>query len=594
MATVTVIIDPPIEVDILSQECSPDDLFLIVLFEISNDGIVSSDVGTLMSTGGLSYQLDVPTDETEFTITIVDPNNMSCVYEYEFDVPECGCQFIPAPDVDPEYILCLGDEFPDIEAINDQDFSANWFDETGIDIILDDSEEFTPSEAGTYFVQTFDVLDPSCTSELVEFEIIVETPPNPGMDSTIVMCQGFDMDFDLMTLLSGNPDVGGAWSDVLMTGLNISDPSNVNFSPLPSGTYTFTYEVNGDACPDASANLVVDISLPPNPGMDVDTSVCVGSDVLLDMIQMIAPADAGGVWMEVSGMIDLNTPDQVTIQSLPAGVYLIEYMIPGMDQMSPYCDSVSSTITLEIIEQLSAGMDNQVSECIGGSLSILSYLVDNDALGIIEPVDPTVMIVGDVMVNVNLLDEQGIVVSTEMLMLNGNSSFDICNINNGSLSVLDLEPDQNYSLELISFVFMGCEYDLNESIEIVSGASGVLDYSETLCSNQEVILGGVVFNQGNPSGSVDVPIPNACDSLINVDLDFFDPVESFIDGSVCSSFSILVNGTNYNSSNPFGVEVIANGASNSCDSTVFVNLDFSIDNEMIDICLLYTSPSPRD
>ena len=731
MATVTVIIDPPIEVDILSQECSPDDLFLIVLFEISNDGIVSSDVGTLMSTGGLSYQLDVPTDETEFTITIVDPNNMSCVYEYEFDVPECGCQFIPAPDVDPEYILCLGDEFPDIEAINDQDFSANWFDETGIDIILDDSEEFTPSEAGTYFVQTFDVLDPSCTSELVEFEIIVETPPNPGMDSTIVMCQGFDMDFDLMTLLSGNPDVGGAWSDVLMTGLNISDPSNVNFSPLPSGTYTFTYEVNGDACPDASANVVVDISLPPNPGMDVDTSVCVGSDVLLDMIQMIAPADAGGVWMEVSGMIDLNTPDQVTIQSLPAGVYLIEYMIPGMDQMSPYCDSVSSTITLEIIEQLSAGMDNQVSECIGGSLSILSYLVDNDALGIIEPVDPTVMIVGDlfmtdglmegvyefyhiinmtescpsdtalisitlgnqlsagqdvsenicattnfelsdllngadlggnfilesdnsiiplgildatnyegqtitilyeigggscpldtaeinldiaeqpsfmidpndemicegdcasftittsftqgVMVNVNLLDEQGIVVSTEMLMLNGNSSFDICNINNGSLSVLDLEPDQNYSLELISFVFMGCEYDLNESIEIVSGASGVLDYSETLCSNQEVILGGVVFNQVNPSGSVDVPIPNACDSLINVDLDFFDPVESFIDGSVCSSFSILVNGTNYNSSNSFGVEVIANGASNSCDSTVFVNLDFSIDNEMIDI-----------
>lgn len=731
MATVTVIIDPPIEMEILSQECSPDDLFLIVLFEISEDGIVSSDVGVLMSTGGLSYQLDVPTNESEFTITIVDPNNMSCVYEYEFDVPECGCQFIPAPEVDPEYVLCFGEDFPDIEAIDDQDFSANWFDETGTDIILGDSEEFTPTEDGTYFVQTFDVLDPTCTSELVEFEVIVLTPPNPGMDSMIMMCQGFDMSFNLMDLLLGTPDVGGDWTDVLMTGLDISDPANVNFSSLPSGSYTFNYELDGDACPNASANLTVTISVPPNPGMDVDTSACAGSDVLLDFIQMISPVDLGGVWMESTGMIDLSTPDQVSIQTLASGIYIIEYVIPGMDQMSPYCASVSSMITLEIVDPISAGMDNQVSECIGGTLSISNYLLNNDAIGIIEPVDPAVMIVGDmfatnglmegdyefyhiinmtescpadtalititlgnqltagldvdedicatgnfdlndllngadlggsfilesdnstipagildatnyagqsisilyeigggscpldtavlslniadepsfmidpndemicegdcasftittsftqgVLLNINLLDEQGIVVSSEMLMLNGNSNFDICNINNGNLSVLDLEPDQNYSLELVSFVFMGCEYDLNESIEIVSGASGVLNYSESLCSNQEVTLGGIVFNQFNPTGSVDVPIPNACDSLINVNLDFFDPVESFIDGSVCSSFSILVNGTNYNSTNPIGVEVVPNGASNSCDSTIFVSLDFSIDNEMIDI-----------
>lgn len=730
-ATVTVVIDPPIEVEILSQECTPDDLFVNIEFEISAEGIVDSDLGDLSDLGANTYLISISTSEYEFTITVSDPNNPSCVYEYEFDVPECGCQIIPAPQVDPEYTICEGDDFPFIEAIDDINFSASWFDESGSDIILADSEDFTPSEAGTYFVQAYDILDPDCTSELVEFDVIVETPLNAGMDSTITICMGFDDIFDLNSLLAGNPDAGGSWTDIMMTGLDISDPSMVNFSALASGTWDFEYTTSNIVCPNSSAVVQIMVLDPPNPGIDNDTTLCSLNSAAFDLFNMISPADPGGTWQEATATLDLADPNQFSIDGVPSGTYLIEYIIPGMNLMSPYCDSVSSEIILTVQNPVSAGDDAAVSECVGGDIDLATYLQNNDGLGIFESTDPMISVMGSIFqtnglmegdyefyhiinstnscpsdsalisvnlgsqliagmdvsenicavsgfdlndllnggdlggsfiiesnnmiipagildasslagqtvniiyeigggscpldsalftlniseepsfsidpndeiicasecatfsiltsftqgvsLSINLLDESGAIVSSEMLMLNGNSDFDICNIDNGMLSVLDIEPDQNYSLELVSYTFMGCEYDLSETISLVSAASGILNYSDMLCANQSVTLGGVEFNEMNPNGSVAVPVANACDSIINVNLSFFEEVETFIDGTVCSSFSINVNGTNYNSSNPLGVEVIQNGASNSCDSTIFVNLDFSLDNEMLDI-----------
>ena len=98
----------------------------------------------------------------------------------------------------------------------------------------------------------------------------------------------------------------------------------------------------------------------------------------------------------------------------------------------------------------------------------------------------------------------------------------------------------------------------------------------TLCNGEQLIVNGTVYNQSNPSGTELLQTVNGCDSTVVVNLAFHPAVSSQIAPTLCFGESLTVNGTVYDGNNPTGTEVIVGGAATGCDSTISVNLSFSL------------------
>jgi len=98
----------------------------------------------------------------------------------------------------------------------------------------------------------------------------------------------------------------------------------------------------------------------------------------------------------------------------------------------------------------------------------------------------------------------------------------------------------------------------------------------TLCDGEQLVVNGTIYNQNNPSGTEILQTVNGCDSTVVVNLSFHPAVSTQIIPTLCFGESLTVNGTVYNSTNPSGTEVVIGGAATGCDSTILVDLSFSV------------------
>ena len=126
---------------------------------------------------------------------------------------------------------------------------------------------------------------------------------------------------------------------------------------------------------------------------------------------------------------------------------------------------------------------------------------------------------------------------------------------------------------------------LDTIIRVLPTASSIL--TMTLCRGEQVEVNGQFFDETNPSGNVMFSTASGCDSIVQVQLTFLQPVEMQLNETLCAGTSLTVNGNIYNQSNPIGTERIVNGARNGCDSIIQVNLTFlppATGNLVLTIC----------
>ncbi len=118
----------------------------------------------------------------------------------------------------------------------------------------------------------------------------------------------------------------------------------------------------------------------------------------------------------------------------------------------------------------------------------------------------------------------------------------------------------------------GCDSIVNIDLLFYDIADSLI--SGTFCPDFSIIVNGTQYDSSNPTGSelISGSSQFGCDSLVNIDLGFFAPVSTDFNQSICENDSIIINGTVYNSSNTTGVEIITDGSVNGCDSTVNVQL----------------------
>ncbi len=130
-------------------------------------------------------------------------------------------------------------------------------------------------------------------------------------------------------------------------------------------------------------------------------------------------------------------------------------------------------------------------------------------------------------------------------------------------------------LEVISNASVnGCDSTVNINLSFFAPA--VFDLNQTLCEGESIVVNGITYDQNKPNGLEILAgaSANGCDSTVNINLSFIQATRSVVEESLCPGQSLVVNGKVYDQSNPSGIEVIAGGSANGCDSIIEVRLSF--------------------
>ena len=116
----------------------------------------------------------------------------------------------------------------------------------------------------------------------------------------------------------------------------------------------------------------------------------------------------------------------------------------------------------------------------------------------------------------------------------------------------------------------GCDSIININLTFLDPIYSIIN--KTLCTGENFILNGVTYDQNNPSGAETLTTAAGCDSVVNINLFFLDPIDTTIEQTLCAGEDLTVNNIIYNQGNPAGTQILT--AASGCDSTINISLDF--------------------
>ena len=121
----------------------------------------------------------------------------------------------------------------------------------------------------------------------------------------------------------------------------------------------------------------------------------------------------------------------------------------------------------------------------------------------------------------------------------------------------------------------GCDSIVNVSLQFFQPPVGLFD--DIICREDQVIVNGSVYDLTTPAGMEVFPAggANGCDSTLIIDLRFYDDPVGNINDILCSDEQLIINGQIYDVNNPNGVEFFPASSYRGCDSTLNVSLAFS-------------------
>ncbi|HEX2618058.1 MAG TPA: hypothetical protein VHL57_10980, partial [Flavobacteriales bacterium] len=212
------------------------------------------------------------------------------------------------------------------------------------------SVTFTPGgdDAGVY---TYTIAGtPPCSGDAATVTVTIEQLPDAGQDGSTAVCTG-DAPFDLLTVLDGTPDTGGAWTDP--DGAAVSN----TFDPAASAQGIYTYTVGGPACPQVTSTVTVTVAPGPNAGQDASLPLCAEGPVVDLFDELGGTPDASGVWTGPDG----SPADPLLDPSLGAsGDYT--YTVTG----NATCPDAQAVVSVSVSQPPNAGSIGIATLCSDG------------------------------------------------------------------------------------------------------------------------------------------------------------------------------------------------------------------------------------
>jgi len=481
---------------------------------------------------------------------------------------------------------------------------------------------------------------PPCTDDAEIMQIEVVQGADAGTSNSIVICAN-DPPVDFFAEIA-TTDQSGFWTDVSGSGVDLSNPSSVDFSTTTNGVYMFDYEVLATApCNSAMATLTVTVDAAANAGNDMSVSICEGAQYnLLDALDVLA--DLGGTFSDDSNTSAL-TGTVFNTTGFAGQTLMFTYTVGSTN-----CGADQAVISVEVVSSVSAGDDSAGNIfCVGEVIDLFTVLDNEDAGGIFIDASSSGALNGNLfdtqisgigVYNISYqigdniicpLDESMIEITVvDAPSIAMNEAFDLCpNECFEFLVVLDGQGSLSFSIDVfeapnintLTYTDSGLAPDLyfvtvcsaaqnaisNDTIFLVANPltwslvpSSVSDdqctnqdvtmdtvsintfsaYSELieqdLCSNDSLIIAGIVFNSEMPSATIDLSSINGCDSTIFVDLNILDTPVNVVDDTFCTGETITIGGIEFSESKPSDTILLNAAAVSGCDSIIEVNLSF--------------------
>ncbi len=522
--------------------------------------------------------------------------------------------------------------------------TTGFFEDTDVSGVLTGSSVNTTGLAGQSFNYTFTVGDASspCGMDDAIFTVNIESSVSAGDDNTESLCIGGDLDLnDFLT----NEDPGGSFIDLDASGGLTGSILNTN--NITAGSYTYQYVVgDGITCPIDFAQIELTfISRPLIEMVEEEISICESQcqDIAFNLIGtppfsfpieiysldgVLIANDTVNTSTNLYNLITCNLNDTIgfandSLSLLTDSAWILT--IPSlMDGTCSYTFS-NDADTLDIFTFSNSVFSLDTTACITDTIFLngREFYLGNETYQDTIPgsrcdsiIDITVIFQGADTVYINPIICLGDSTMIGGISYGENNPTDEINFINpdgcdsltiievsfyplaDTLLMIDLCAGETLNLNgttysdtnitgsdtLMNQSSTGCDSIVNVQVTITTGIT--IDRNDVLCEDEFIVIGGITFDFTNQSDQI-ILDGTGCDTTINVDLTFIETAEGNENGTYCPDFFIIVNGTQYDISNPVGIEPIATGSAAGCDSILNINLNFypSIENPYTaDIC----------
>jgi len=323
---------------------------------------------------------------------------------------------------------------------------------------------------------------PGCIIQ-VPYQINVSGLQFPGLDTSIVICQGDAQLYDINQLLAGGtPDLTGTWMENGST--IVIDSTMVDFSSLGIGQYIFEYEITDTLCADTSATLTVNITGIANAGLDSLLAVC--EDLSgVNVYEILGNPDQGGIFVDNTGTPAPFDPLNATFLADGSGLQVYKYIVGDPNSACGADTSIFSVITGAFIN---AGQNVSRTLCAGESLILNSILLGNTSIGIFsEPSTSGALTVTGVFESGAVSDGE----YTVYHIINGSGQ---CPPDTAFLTITVVDGPSAGDEQVITSCG-GLTIDLESEIDPAADPNGDFYFGNNLVTDTEIDLSGITGDQ---------------------------------------------------------------------------------------------------
>ncbi len=402
-----------------------------------------------------------------------------------------------------------------------------------------------------------DIQDPSCGCPEVD----------AGQSQEGNFCTASET-INLSALLS-NADLNGYWDDPLNTGLDLSDPLAVDIASLNAGSYYFHYIVGEENCP--MDTNVVNVVIANSFSLDVQETLCFGGSIEIGN-ETFDEAGFFEIELETSSgcdsiiMLDLQILDEIKESvdfeacigdeiMVGGEIIIVTASGPSMETMvlssveHPGCDSI---LTVNITALKDTTFDYIDSICEGEEIEIGGIIFNADNLSGVVTLANMNAQGCDSIVHVDLSIGETIESYITFEGCPGESL-----MINGETITFEEEGPFQITQMLQSMAFPSCDSLLNITLSIKDDISST--YEAIICGDEEIGIGGQVFNKDLLTGEIVLDAVDYCDSIIMVNLSYVDSFNLPSRDTFTTESTMIINvleGVNYNQFLDFDISVL--------------------------------------
>lgn len=276
--------------------------------------------------------------------------------------------------------ICSNQPIPQLSVTADASTSVNWYNApTGGTLLLANSSTYTPTSAGTYYAETYNLASGCISATRTPVTLTIVPLPAVTISGSTSICSG-----DTATIsFSGTPNTsvvytidGGANQSLLLDGFGLASITTPVLTA--SSTYTLVSGTSADLSTCAatlSGSVTILVNTAPTITISGDTAVCVNSPATITLSNGAANAL---ITYTVNGganqTIPLNSSGSATIAIPSVTTSLLYDLVSSTSSGGGGCtQSLNQSFTISIVPLPTANLTASPLAVCSGQTSTLNF-----------------------------------------------------------------------------------------------------------------------------------------------------------------------------------------------------------------------------